>query len=70
MYFEATLSNGNKINFEAKGPDEGIEYGNNEADKKKLIMVAIKKLTKTEAEIRGLTNKTMKVAKPRKTRKK
>jgi len=57
MYFEAILRTGKKINFEANGPDAGINFGNKEARKAGTTMIAIKKLTAYEAKAVGLSNK-------------
>jgi hypothetical protein len=54
MHFKAILSNGNSIFFSSKDADSAMNYGNKQADKKKVQMIAISILTKEEAKTQGL----------------
>ena len=54
LYFKAMLSNGKHIYFSALNTDEAINIGNKKAMSQSLDMIAIQKITKTEAAAKGV----------------
>lgn len=54
MYFKALFSNRLSIFFSAVDPDAAIEYGNKEAEKRKVKMIGIYVLSDQDAKAQGL----------------
>ena len=53
-HFKTMFSNGNSIFFSSKDADSAMNYGNKQADKKKVTMIAISILTREQAKSQGL----------------